>query len=38
MLGFDIGEATWCDIDTIADLEAAELALLGTASTPDPVA
>jgi choline kinase len=38
MLGLDIGEATWCDIDTIADLEAAELGLLGTVSTPDPVA
>jgi hypothetical protein len=34
----DIGDATWCDIDTVTDLEAAELALLGTATTPNPVA
>jgi choline kinase len=38
MRGMDIGEATWCDIDTVTDLEAAELALLGTATTPNPVA
>ena len=38
MRGLDIGEATWCDIDTVTDLQAAELALIGTATTPDPVA
>jgi choline kinase len=38
MRGLDIGDATWCDIDTVTDLEAAELALIGTAPAPDPVA
>ena len=38
MRGIDIGGATWCDIDTLTDLEAAELALLGTVTTADPVA
>jgi choline kinase len=38
MRGIDIGDATWCDIDTLTDLEAAELALLGTVTTADPVA
>lgn len=38
MRGMDIGDATWCDIDTLTDLEAAELALLGAATTADPVA
>jgi len=36
--GLDIGDATWCDIDTVTDLQAAELALLGTATTPDVLA
>lgn len=38
MRGLDIGDATWCDIDTVTDLQAAELALLGTATTPDVLA
>jgi choline kinase len=38
MRGLEIGEATWCDIDTVTDLKAAELALLGTAPTPDVLA
>jgi choline kinase len=38
MHGLDIGEATWCDIDTVTDLEAAELALLGTTPAPDVLA
>ena len=32
MRGFDIGDAQWCDIDTVSDLAAAESAL--TAGTP----
>lgn len=36
MSGIEIGDATWCDIDTVGDLEAAELALLGT--VPDVLA
>ena len=27
--GFDIGDAQWCDIDTLSDLAAAESALAG---------
>jgi choline kinase len=38
MRGLDIGDATWCDIDTVTDLEAAELALLGSAVAPDVLA
>ena len=38
MRGIEIGDATWCDIDTLTDLEAAELALAGTVTTADPVA
>jgi len=38
MRGMDIGDATWCDIDTVTDLEAAELALIGTATTANSVA
>lgn len=33
MRAFDIGDATWCDIDTVSDLEAAESAL---GATPEP--
>jgi choline kinase len=38
MRSMDIGDATWCDIDTVTDLEAAELALVCTATTANPVA
>ncbi len=33
MRGLEIGDATWCDIDTVSDLEAAESAL---GATPEP--
>lgn len=38
MRGLDIGDATWCDIDTVGDLEAAEMALIGVSPTPDVLA
>jgi hypothetical protein len=33
MRALEIGDATWCDIDTVSDLEAAESAL---GATPEP--
>jgi choline kinase len=38
ILGVDIGNAAWCDIDTLGDLALAEHVLLETAPVPDPVA
>ena len=36
MRGADVGAATWCDIDTLADLATAE-SLLATRPEPEPV-